>query len=52
MQAPKFYANTVAASLPLGSINPYNKSSIVIHYLDYNYAVVPRVPAAFIVTLK
>lgn len=50
--APKFYANTSAASFPLGSINPYNKSYIVIHAYEYKSADVPLMLVAQLVILK
>lgn len=50
--APKFYAKTSAASLPLGSINPYNKSSMDIHVLDWRLEDVPLMDDDHEVILK
>jgi hypothetical protein len=41
--APKFSANTKAASFPLGNISPYNKSSIDIHVFDCRFEEVPLI---------
>ena len=44
--SPKFSANEYAALLPLGSINPYNKSETEIISLFRSFADVPFMPAA------
>ena len=52
MTAPIFSARTIAASFPLGNINPYNKSYMDIHAFATKFAVVPPVLTVQSVTLK
>lgn len=50
--APMFSARRFAASFPLGSIIPYNRSCILIHSKDWRLAIVPETSVAVSVTLK
>jgi hypothetical protein len=41
---PNIYDNTIAASLPLGNINPYISFVTDIIYPTFKFAVVPLIP--------
>jgi hypothetical protein len=49
-RAPKFSDKQIAQSFPLGNINPYIRSKILIQLYLIKFAVVPIILAAFLLT--